>query len=89
MNCWNLVLVGVSVGICVYARVFAMTSANTLEVLQRGGSHRYSTSMPWSFLEAEFPEDARVTSVDVLYDSAVCPLTTLETVGGEQEHAAS
>jgi hypothetical protein len=53
-----------------------MTSPNTLEVLQCRESHRDSTSRPWNLLEAEFPLDARVTLVDVSYDSAVSPLTT-------------
>ncbi len=56
-----------------------MTSPNTLEVLQRRESCRDSTTRPWSFSEAEFPLDARVAPVEVSYDSAVCPLITLET----------
>jgi hypothetical protein len=54
-----------------------MMSPHTAEVLQRGESCRDSTFKPCSFLEAEFPLDARVTPVEVLYDSAICPLTTL------------
>jgi hypothetical protein len=56
-----------------------MTSPNTLEVLQHRESCRDSPSRPWSFLEAEFPFDARVAPVEVSYDTAVCPLTSLET----------
>jgi hypothetical protein len=41
MNRWNLVLVGGSIGICTWSGMFAMTSPNSLKVLQRG---RDSTS---------------------------------------------
>jgi hypothetical protein len=47
-----------------------MTSPNTLEVLGCRESCRDSTSQPWSFLEAEFPLDARVTPV-VMYQTIV------------------
>jgi hypothetical protein len=65
-NYWNLVLVGASIGSCALCRIFAIASPNTLKVLQHRESCRDSTSRPWSFLEADFPLDARVTPVDVL-----------------------
>jgi hypothetical protein len=66
-----------------------MTLPSTLEVLQRRESHRDSTFRPWNFLEAVFPLDARVTSVDVLYNSAVSPLTKLGNSTTREEHADS
>jgi hypothetical protein len=45
-----------------------MTSPNTHEVLRRKVSCRDSTYWPWSFSEAEFPLDARVTPVVVNYE---------------------
>jgi hypothetical protein len=66
-----------------------MMSPNTLEVLQRRESCRDSTSRPWSFLEAEFPLDARVTPVDVSYDCAVSPLTKQGNSTTREGHADS
>jgi hypothetical protein len=66
-----------------------MTSPYTLEVLQCRESCRDSISRPWSFSEAEFPLDARVTPVDVLYNSAVSPLTTLGNSTTREEGADS
>ncbi len=56
---------------------------------QHRDSHRDSTSRPWNFLKAEFPLDARVTPVDVLYSNALSPLTTLGNSTTREECAAS
>jgi hypothetical protein len=66
-----------------------MTSPNTLKVLQRRESQRDSTSRPWSFWEAEFSLDTRVTPLEVSYNSVVSPLTTLGNSTTREECAAS
>ncbi len=49
-----------------------------------GESRRDSTTRHCSFLEANFPLDARVAPVEVLYNSALSPLITLETAQQEK-----
>jgi hypothetical protein len=85
LNCWNLVrLVGAAIGIHAISGISAVTSPNAFKVLQHGESCRDSTTRPWSFLEAEFPLDTRVTPVVVSYNRALSPLITLETAQQER-----
>ncbi len=49
-----------------------------LWVLLSRESRRDSTFRPWNFGDAEFPQEARVTPVELSIDSAVGPLLNLE-----------
>jgi hypothetical protein len=55
-----------------------MSHLRTLRVLQHRESWRDSTCRLWSFEEAEFPGDAEVALVVVLYNSALSPFSNLE-----------